>query len=894
MNQEVILVVDDNHQIADVIASSILPSLGYGALVAYGSSLALDLIRAHHQQISLMLVDLQMPGLNGLELLRKVSEEGYNIPAILVTAHGSEQVAVDAFRLGVQDYLNKPVGIDELSDAITRSLSESRLVRQKENLAGQLREQVSWLTALSNVGRSVTSTLNLSTVLRRIVEAGVYLTHADQGFIALTDPESDRLYLRAVKNVDEQHIDTFRIPVKDSLTGQAIETGRPIRRTRAARERRLKVSTGFLVHSLIHVPIIYQGRALGVLSINNHIQSRSFTEKDEAVLTSLADYAAIAIENANSFEQAQQEIEERERIAAALKESEERYALAASSANDGIWDWDLKTDKIYYAPRWKSMLGYDEDEIGDTPDEWFQRIFEDDLEYTRFEISAHIRKRTSHFTNEHRLRHKDGDYRWVLCRGMAVWNDADDAVRIAGSIADITDRKKAEERLLHDAFHDHLTQLPNRALFIDRLTQAIVRTKRNPDYRFAVLFLDLDRFKDINDRIGHVVGDHLLIKVAKMLSKGVRAIDTLARFGGDEFIILLDDIKDDNGVTRVAEWIEAQFAAPVEVDGHEVFTTTSIGIVFSQPDYTNSEEIIRDADIAMYFAKNLGGGRAEIFQLSMRQQVLDRLTLETDLRRAIGGGELRVHYQPIANLDSGRLIGFEALVRWQHPEKGLLVPAEFIALAEETGMIMSVDRWVLRQACQQTHSWNQKYKSKPALTISVNISARHIASPELRDYVVCVLDETELPPDNLKLEVTEFSIVDHNEVTASAFSNLQDLGVQIQIDDFGIGYSSLGYLSSFPINALKIDQSFISSIVKDRSQRDIVQAIISLTERLDVKVIAEGVETYEQLHELRQLGCKLGQGYLLSTPMNTSDVEVFLTQVLQGTGKLPALETEVP
>ncbi len=384
MNQEVILVVDDNRQIADVTAGSILPSLGYSALVAYGGKPALDLIREHHQQISLMLVDLQMPDLSGLELLRKVTEEEFEIPAILVTAHGSEQIAVDAFRLGVQDYLNKPVEIDELSDAITRALSETRLIGQKENLAGQLREQVSWLTALSNVGRSVTSTLNVSTVLRRIVEAGVYLTHADQGFIALIDPESDRLYLRAVKNVDEQQIETLRIPVKDSLVGKAIDTMRPIRRTREARGQGLKVSTGFLVHSLVHVPIIYQGRALGVLTINNHIQSRSFTEKDEAVLTSLADYAAIAIENANSFEQAQQEIKERERIAAALQESEERYALAVAGANDGIWDWNLKTDKVYFSPRWKSLLGYAENEIGDLIDEWFQRIFEDDVEYTRF------------------------------------------------------------------------------------------------------------------------------------------------------------------------------------------------------------------------------------------------------------------------------------------------------------------------------------------------------------------------------------------------------------------------------------------------------------------------------------------------------------------------------
>jgi diguanylate cyclase (GGDEF)-like protein/PAS domain S-box-containing protein len=889
MNQEVILVVDDSRQIANVTAGSILPSLGYRALVAYAGYPALDLIREHHQQISLMLLDMNMPDLSGLDLLRKVSEEGYKIPAILVTAHGSEQVAVDAFRLGVKDYLKKPIEIDELGEAITRALSQSRLIGQRESLAAQLREQVSWLTALSNVGRSVTSTLNVNTVLRRIVEAGVYLTRADQGFIALIEPESDRLFLRAVKNVDEQDIDTFRLPVKDSLVGKAIQTSRPIRRTRNSQEQGLKVSTGFLVHSLIHVPIIYQERALGVLSVNNHIQSHNFTEKDEAVLTSLADYAAIAIENANSFEQAQQEINERKRIAVALQESEERYSLAVNGANDGIWDWDLKTDIIYYAPRWKLILGYEENEISDNPDEWFSRIHEDELEHTRLEISAHIRRRSSHFINEHRLLHKDGEYRWVLCRGMAVWDDDGNAVRIAGSISEITDRKKAEEQLLHDAFHDGLTDLANKALFVDRLSQSLLRISRTPDYRFAVLFMDLDRFKDINDTIGHLVGDHLLIYVAEMLKEGVRSGDTLARFGGDEFIILLDDIKDDQGVTRVADWIQNLFTKPIKVDGHEVYTSTSIGIVYSNPEYKSSEEIIRDADIAMYFAKNQGGGRSKIFEPPMRQRVLDRLNLETDLRKAISDEELRIHYQPIADLESGKLIGFEALVRWQHPVKGLLSPGEFIGLAEETGMIISIDRWVLRNACEQIHTWNQKFRPNPELSVSVNISAKHIATPELRKYVIYVLEETGLDPSSLKLEITEFSLVDHSEITAAAFTNLQDLGVQLQIDDFGIGYSSLGYLSSFPINALKIDRSFVGNIVNDASQREIVEAIIALTERLNVKVIAEGVETHAQLDQLRRLGCRLGQGYLLSTPLEIAEVERLLSKITRGTGQLPVL-----
>ena len=890
MEREVILVVDDNREIANVTAGGILPSLGYNAIVAYGSLPALDIVRQNYQQISLMLVDLQMPDLNGLELLRKIRDEGYDIPAILVTAHGSERVAVDAFRLGVQDYLNKPLEVEELNQAITRALAGTRLQYQKENLTIQLREQISWLTALSNVGRSVTSTLHVNTVLRRIVEAGVYLTHADQGFIALIDPQSDQLLLRAVKNIDEQRIDTFHVPLKDSLVGQAIQLGRPIRKTRAGREQAIKVATGFLVHSLIHVPIIFQGKSLGVLSINNHTQSRNFNEKDEAVLTSLADYAAIAIQNANSFEQAQQEIDERKRIEIALRESEERYALAVNGVNDGIWDWDMKTDNVYYAPRWKSILGYDDSEIGSSPEEWFRRIHKEDIEHTRMEISAHIRRRTSHFINEHRLLHKDGTYRWVLCRGMAVWDETGNTLRMAGSIADITDRKNVEERLLHDAFHDSLTGLSNRALFVDRLTQAILRARRNPTYRFAVLFLDLDNFKDVNDTIGHVVGDHLLINVANTLKTGIRSVDTVARFGGDEFIILLDDIKEEQGVMRVAEWIKEQFASPLQADGHEVFTSTSIGIVFSHVDYQQSEEIIRDADIAMYVAKSMGRGRAEIFKPWMRQRVIERLTLETDLRQAINNEELRIYYQPIADLDSSKLIGFEALVRWQHRERGLLTPSEFVTLAEETGMIMAIDRWMLLQACQQVYAWNQRFQMDPELTISVNISAKHIASPELREYVAKVLEKTGLKPDNLKLEITEFSIVDHNEITAAAFTNLQGLGVQIQIDDFGIGYSSLGYLSHFPVNALKIDQSFVGSIVEDQSQRDIVQAIITLTERLNVKVIAEGVETYEQLEQLRQLGCHLGQGYLLSTPMDIDGIESLLKTITQGTGKLPALD----
>ena len=877
MNKEVILVVDDSRQITDFLAESVLPSMGFNSLVANRSRAGLDILRQKHQSICLMIVDLQMPDFGGLELLRKSTEQGINVPAILMTAHGSEKIAVEAFRLGVQDYLIKPLDLDELNEAITRALAVTRLQREKSKLTGQLRQQVSWLTALSDVGQSVTSTLDINTVLSRIVEAGVFLTQADQGFIALPDPKSEKLILRAVKNVEQEKIDTLRLPVDDNLIGLALKTNRPVRKSRPNKEKLYKVSTGLLVHDLIHMPISYQGRILGVLSVNNHKQVRGFTERHENVLSSLADYAAIAIENANSFAQAQRELEERKRISAELRKSEERYALAVRGSNDGLWDWDLQSDYIYYSPRWKEILGYKEDEIYSIPDEWFQRIRPEDFKQLKHDISIHIRSHTSHFENEHRLLHKDGTYRWVLCRGTAVFNDNGEAIRLAGSIADVTDRKKAEQQLLHDAFHDSLTELPNRQLFMDRLVQAMEKTKRKQEYGFAVLFLDIDHFKDINDSIGHQIGDKFLIELANMLREGVRTTDTLARFGGDEFLVLLDDIQDEENVSRVTDWIMGQFSTSFHIDGNEITTSVSIGVVLSNPDYENAQEVIRNADIAMYVAKAKGRDRTEIFDTSMRQRFLQRLHLESDLRKALKNNELIVYYQPIVTLGTGKLIGFEALVRWQHPTRGLLEPIEFIKLAEETGLIIEIDHRVLLKACQQIKSWNKKYNRN--FTISVNFSGKHISDPKLLTIIKQVIKKTKLDPENLKIEITERSIIAQNKMTSIAFKEIQNLGIQMQIDDFGVGYSSLGYLHSLPINALKIDQSFIGGLCSGSSQRDIVEAIILLTKRFNVEVIAEGIETKEQLRELQNLGCQSGQGFLIATPMIASDIDLLIARI---------------
>ncbi|MCK4977652.1 MAG: EAL domain-containing protein, partial [Anaerolineales bacterium] len=655
----------------------------------------------------------------------------------------------------------------------------------------------------------------------------------------------------------------------------------------------IKVVTGFLVHSLLHVPIQSKGKTLGVLSVVNHTSQRSFKEKDEVLLISLADYAAVAIENANLYSKAQDEIAERRRIEENLRDSEERYALAVRGANDGIWDWDFKTETIYYSPRWKSILGYVEEEVNDSPDEWFSKVHPEDLESLKLDISAHLGGITAHFENEQRMLHKDGTYRWILSRGLAVLNDNGVATRLAGSQTDVTDRKYAEQKLLHDAFYDKLTNLPNRALFLDHLRLAVERAKRRPDHKFAVLFLDVDRFKDVNDSYGHMVGDKLLVEFGQLLATRLRTTDTIARFGGDEFVILIDDITDESNATQIAEWIDSELVKPFQIKEHEIFVTVSIGIVLSEIGYERAEDILRDADIAMYDAKGNGRARYEMFEPAMRVRIVERLEIENDLRRAIENNEFRVYYQVIGALDTHQVAGFEALVRWQHPERGLVSPDKFIPIAEETGMIIPIDRWVMREACRQMHDWQTKFPTYDSMTISVNLSSKHIAQPDLVEYIEETLSETGLNGDFLKLEITESALLENNDYTIQVFNQLQELGIQIQIDDFGKGYSSLSYLSNFPIDALKIDRSFVSTLPDEGNNLQILQAMVNLSQRLGVGVIAEGVETEYQLAQLKLLGCEYGQGYLLSMPLESKEV-VKLLKETKLTGALPSLDKTGP
>jgi diguanylate cyclase (GGDEF)-like protein/PAS domain S-box-containing protein len=434
------------------------------------------------------------------------------------------------------------------------------------------------------------------------------------------------------------------------------------------------------------------------------------------------------------------------------------------------------------------------------------------------------------------------------------------------SFRDVTERKTAERRLVHDAFHDSLTNLPNRALFSDLLGRSIGRAQRREDYRFAVLFLDIDRFKIVNDSLGHIIGDQLLVAVARRLESCVRPGDTVARLGGDEFTILVDDIAEVSDATRVADRILRELQRPFNLSGQEVFTSTSIGIALSQTGYERADDLLRDADLAMYRAKALGKARYEVFDTMMHARAVGLLQLETDLRRALDRDEFKVHYQPIIDLRKGHVVGFEALVRWQHPQRGLVMPDEFIPVAEETGLIVPVGREVLREACRQLHEWRHAFQNL-TLSVSVNLSGKQFRQPDLVDQIERILDAWQLPPATLRLEITESVIIDNTEAAIDTLSRLRAIGVRLDLDDFGTGYSSLSYLHRFEMDAIKIDRTFVSAVGDRGENSAIVRTIVNLARNLELEVIAEGVETPEQLAILRALDCEQVQGYLFARPM---------------------------
>jgi diguanylate cyclase (GGDEF)-like protein/PAS domain S-box-containing protein len=539
----------------------------------------------------------------------------------------------------------------------------------------------------------------------------------------------------------------------------------------------------------------------------------------------------------------------------------------ALSAPDGRW---LNVNRSFC-----ETLGYLEAELLGSS---FQDIVHgEELGSVLMHINKVLSGNVNTYQGEHRFIDRWGRTVWVLLSTSVIRGAQTEPAQLVFQIQNISDRKRAEERLVHDVFHDALTGLPNRALFMDRLKLAAQRARRRKDQLFAVLFIDLDRFKVVNDSFGHQVGDQLLIGIARRLETFVRSTDTIARLGGDEFTVLLEDVKDQSEAVRIVGRIQKGLSQPFTLGGHELCSTASVGVALSTTGYDKVDDILRDADTAMYRAKSLGKARHEVFDKETHAQAVNLLRLERDLEGVTNRGELFLQYQPIVALDTGRLQGFEALVRWQHPKYGLISPLDFVPIAEEMGFISTIGQWVLTEACSQLRQWQEELHFDQSLFMSVNLSSKQLKQPNLIDQLLQNVNQTGLDPRCLKLEITESVVMEDIETAIRQLRQMRAIGIGLSIDDFGAGYSSLSYLNRLPINTLKIDRSFVTGITTNTENRNIIETIMTLAQNLGMDVIAEGIETIEQLILLRDLKCRAGQGFLFSKPLDAKAASALTT-----------------
>ena len=558
----------------------------------------------------------------------------------------------------------------------------------------------------------------------------------------------------------------------------------------------------------------------------------------------------------------------------ALKASEERYALAARAANDGLWDWNLPTNRIFFSSRWKSLLGYAEDELENHTNTWWDRIHPDDMELVKRAFLHLGESEKETLEVEYRIRHRDNSFRWVETRGIAVRDPSGAAYRIVGSQTDITPRKEAEERLRHEGFHDKVTGLANRGLFMDRLTNVLDRVKRQPSYLISVIYIDLDRFRAINERVGHEPANRLLEAVAARLRSFARVGDTVARLGDDEFAILLDGIPNDRAAVVFADRMRELIASPCDVGPEEVIVTASLGITLNSPDSSSAESLLNEAESAMQRAKQSGKNCQELFSRENYARLVSKLRIETELRHAAERGELELYYQPIFSIPDARIVRMEALIRWNHPQRGMVSPLEFIPIAEETGLILNVGEWVINAVCDQVRAWHDG--GRGPLGIAVNVSPRQFQQPNVLAQFGAALARISGYGFNLELEITEGAAMYDVDQSVKVLRSLRDMGVRISIDDFGVGYSSLSCLRLFPLNTLKIDRGFVQGIPKVKDNTALTNAIIGIAHHLGLSVVAEGVETEEQLRYLKEQGCEEAQGYLLGRPMPAKDMAPLL------------------
>jgi diguanylate cyclase (GGDEF)-like protein/PAS domain S-box-containing protein len=548
----------------------------------------------------------------------------------------------------------------------------------------------------------------------------------------------------------------------------------------------------------------------------------------------------------------------------------ERRALALTGAGDIVWDWDVSRDRIYTGPDAEDLLGLKHGTLEGPARDWLDVLHPSDRDRFKATLDAVIEQRRGRIAQDFRLRAEDGHYRWFHLRARPVLGTDGEVTRCVGTLSDVTEERTAEERLLHDAVHDNLTGLPNRELFVDRLASAVTRTQTEGAARPSVFILDIDGFKQVNDGFGLSVGDSILLTIARRLTRLLKPQDTLARISGDQFAFLLISESEPERIAGFADSVRRTLRAPISFGDKEIFLTASIGIAMHDSKQSEALEIIKDAEIGMYYAKRLGGDRIEAFRPALRQHGADTLTLEADLRRAIGREEIKVLYQPIVRLEDRTIAGFEALVRWDHPQHGRIPPAEFIPLAERNGLIIPLGLFVLERAAKQLSDWQEQLGRDVPLFVSVNVSSRQLLRHDLINDVKSVLSRSAVTRGSLKLELTESLVMENPEYAAQVLTRIRELGAGLSLDDFGTGYSSLSYLQRFPFETLKIDQSFVRG-PSAKQKRVILRAIIGLAHELEMDVVAEGAETEDDALDLYDLGCEFAQGFLFGQPMTAPE-----------------------
>ncbi|PSB03900.1 EAL domain-containing protein [Merismopedia glauca] len=823
-----------------------------------------------------VLSDYRLPHCNGLQTFDLLQQSEQEIPFILVTGSLGEEAAVECIKAGMTDYVLKD-RLFRLPTVLGRSLQEFELRRQQKAARTQIQSSAWRETIINRIVQTMRETLILEEILQTTADQLEDAFQASSCLIFQPDAHQQMRVNYVSKTTTEGK----------SLVGISCNFYRYYQENLAKGEQVVfsefncdlapelqETVQGYGISSLIITPLLYRESYLGGINLYQRDRQRQWTDNELALVKAVAAQCAIAINQAQLYQQAQTELTERQRAEAALRQSEQRFRALIENATDIVTILDQEQIFRYVSPSAQRILGFMPQEL--IGQQILTFIHPDDraiLAETLHQTTNH--PRVSPPKVEYRFRSDQGN--WHILEAFATNLLDDPAVQgIVMNCHEITERKSAEEQLRHDALHDALTGLPNRALLMDRLEQALKRSQRRKDRKFAVLFLDLDRFKTINDSLGHLVGDQLLIALTHRLQTYRRESDTVARLGGDEFVILLEEIEDVNDAIEVAERIHRSLSPPFILEGREVFTSVSMGIALSSSNYSQPEQLLRDADTAMYYAKAHGKARHEVFAPSMHAQALKQLHIESDLWRSIERQELLVYYQPIISLTNNSLKGVEALVRWQHPEQGLIPPDEFIPIAEETGLIVALDRWVLQEACQQLSLWQEQFPSVTPLTLSVNFSGKHFAKPDLTEEIDLILDQTSLKGEYLKLEITESVLIQNPESVAEIFQLLRERKIEVCLDDFGTGYSSLSYLHRFPLSILKIDRSFVSNLEIQDSNAAIVRTILAMADELGIGVVAEGIETTSQMLFLKNLGCQWGQGYWFSRPVDSETMTALI------------------